>query len=65
MSSVYVNPEKLNDSRCTHCNSKLAEINMQQGTVKIKCQKCGTINTTIASIEIKSEDLKESYSVKA
>lgn len=37
---------------------------MQQGTVKIKCPKCGTINETVASIEIEPEGrMKESYSV--
>jgi len=57
--------EKLIDKRCCNCNSKLAEIKLQIGIVKIKCPRCGTINETVASIEMKPEGLQESYSVKA
>jgi len=56
---------KLNDMRCCRCNAKLAEINLVEAVVKIKCTRCGTVNELIAGIEKQSEGrLKESYSVE-
>ena len=46
-----VNSADLVVMTCNNCGKKLAEIKLNDGTVSIKCNKCGTINirTTIKS----------------
>ena len=46
-----VNSVELGVMSCSSCGKKLAEIKLNDGTVSIKCNKCGTINirTTIKS----------------
>jgi len=34
----------LNSMTCNNCGKKLAEIKVKDGTVSIKCNKCGTLN---------------------
>ncbi len=38
-----VTSSTLNPMTCDNCGKKLAEVKIKDGTVSIKCSKCGTI----------------------
>ncbi len=38
------NPPNLVAMTCASCGKKLAEVKIKDGTVSVKCTKCGTIN---------------------
>jgi phage FluMu protein Com len=40
----------MTEIKCTNCGKKLAEANVQQGELRIKC-KCGTVNIVKAVLE--------------
>jgi phage FluMu protein Com len=48
----------MTEIKCTNCGKKLAEANVQQGELRIKC-KCGTVNIVKAETEPKTESYTE------
>lgn len=46
-----------NEIRCTGCQKKICEAVIKDGEIKIKCPKCGTLNTIKAEqVTPKRED---------
>lgn len=57
------NHEKLTEKRCNTCNSLLAKVNLQEGSVEIKCNKCGNVNTFITESKEKIKTFGSSFDV--
>ena len=51
----------MTEIKCSNCGKKLAEANIKQGELRIKC-KCGTVNIVAAETEVKTESYTEKVS---
>jgi uncharacterized Zn finger protein len=51
-------PSVLPPLYCSSCGRKVAELDIQQGSVRVTCQRCGTINAlTIKVIQLPAPPL--------
>lgn len=51
----------MTEIKCSSCGKKLAEANIRQGELRIKC-KCGTLNIVAAELDVKTESYTEKIS---